>query len=484
MTNAFESLWRLHRSGAPVPPVSADVATASSTNDAGASSPSAVPFDGDVKVGDIRIFADLNRPFTALIVEARGLLGYRAVPVSPFPVPASPREYAADGRVFQLWNACMLSKSLAGRSWLVARLDASAVSDIMSAMSSANPGRLTAGDSIQALYEREFLVAGGSLRPLGTWLPGTDGVRATRGRAFFTRLRAEAWKIAASVAICLGTFYFVLGSGRTYLRAWRERLYAISPMVDEQTVELAEIPAMPIEADGESTGSDDELERFRREALLGAETEPLPGFFFHGLARDPADMDGTGRSLGERTRRIAEIPFRPIRLPASDSLVDPHVMPLSVLDAGPLKPLARMNDDAPLSGADDSARIQGVMHVTCKVAQWRPGTALLNVRADAVVDGLVEVFFDKASVGGYRILSGGGSRPLNAFYEVRPRGVGPLPDGFCQVTVRWMAPGGEMRRIEPVLRVQQSEMEDAPTLDSDGEPRLSEPGDVPVDVIL
>ena len=33
-------------------------------------------FDGGVKPGEIRIFADMERPFVALIVEAKGLAGW------------------------------------------------------------------------------------------------------------------------------------------------------------------------------------------------------------------------------------------------------------------------------------------------------------------------------------------------------------------------------------------------------------------------
>ena len=77
-------------------------------------------FDGPVKVGEIRVFADMNRPFVALILESRGAVGYRLVPVSPFTVPASSREMLVGERVFQLWNVCTAAKSFVERSWLVA----------------------------------------------------------------------------------------------------------------------------------------------------------------------------------------------------------------------------------------------------------------------------------------------------------------------------------------------------------------------------
>ena len=51
-------------------------------------------FDGGIKPGEIRIFADMERPFVALIVESKGLAGWTIVPISPFTVPASSRDKA------------------------------------------------------------------------------------------------------------------------------------------------------------------------------------------------------------------------------------------------------------------------------------------------------------------------------------------------------------------------------------------------------
>ena len=87
-------------------------------------------FDGPVKVGEIRVFADMNRPFVALVVEDRGKVGYRIVPVSPFTVPASAREVLIGERVFQLWNAVTAAKSFVERSWVVETLAAEDVAEI------------------------------------------------------------------------------------------------------------------------------------------------------------------------------------------------------------------------------------------------------------------------------------------------------------------------------------------------------------------
>ena len=40
-------------------------------------------FDAEVKVGEVRVFADTKEPLIALILEAKGVVGFRIVPVSP-----------------------------------------------------------------------------------------------------------------------------------------------------------------------------------------------------------------------------------------------------------------------------------------------------------------------------------------------------------------------------------------------------------------
>ena len=59
-------------------------------------------FEEDVKPGEIRIFADMPRPFVALVAESRGAAGWLIVPDSPFTVPASGRKLHVGERVFQL----------------------------------------------------------------------------------------------------------------------------------------------------------------------------------------------------------------------------------------------------------------------------------------------------------------------------------------------------------------------------------------------
>ena len=76
----FEQDWNIYREGGARRPFEADRRPA----EGGA-------FDAPVRAGQIRLFADMKRPFAALVAEDRGAPGWLLVPVSPFTVPASPR---------------------------------------------------------------------------------------------------------------------------------------------------------------------------------------------------------------------------------------------------------------------------------------------------------------------------------------------------------------------------------------------------------
>ncbi len=151
-------------------------------------------FDGPVKPGEILVFADMNRPLTALVLEARGAAGYRIVPVSPFTVPASARELLVGERVFQLWNACTAAKDFTERSWLVATLDSADVDEIAKAAEKVPPGARSEDETARA-YERAFEVPGGNFRPL------TDGAFRARKIRWNPRWIQRA---AALLALCCG----------------------------------------------------------------------------------------------------------------------------------------------------------------------------------------------------------------------------------------------------------------------------------------
>ena len=136
MNAAFINEWQLYRRGSQRPPL---VGLAPKTDSA---------FDAEVSAGEIRIFADTNRPLVALIVEDRKLSGWRIVPVSPFCAPASDRELMVGERVFQLWNATVVSRRFASRGWRVDELGADDLAVVRGAIAAANPGRVTA-DGVQ-----------------------------------------------------------------------------------------------------------------------------------------------------------------------------------------------------------------------------------------------------------------------------------------------------------------------------------------------
>ena len=122
-------------------------------------------FDVPVKVGEVRVFADMNRPFVALVVEDRDKVGFRLVPVSPFTVPASVREMLVGERVCQLWNACTAAKSFVERSWRIETLAAEDVADVVAALGEVRSGEVSVDETARA-YEQAFRVTGGDFRDL------------------------------------------------------------------------------------------------------------------------------------------------------------------------------------------------------------------------------------------------------------------------------------------------------------------------------
>ena len=154
----------------------------------------AAPFDGCVRPGEIRIFADMERPFLALVVKSQGMAGWTIVPLSPFTVPASSREMLVGERVLQLWNACVAAKGFVKRSWIVDSIDDADLADVKTRMATVTAGRIVAGNGPVAEYERTFLVTGGTFEPLAE--------RKAKRRAGVALWRWGAWGIAAMLMIC------------------------------------------------------------------------------------------------------------------------------------------------------------------------------------------------------------------------------------------------------------------------------------------
>ena len=150
MNEAFEKVWAAFCGGAGRAVLPKRLEIERARGDAA--------FDGDVKVGEIRIFADVARPFVALIAEDRGAAGRLIVPVSPFAVPASSRELMVGPRVYQLWNAFTASRSFTDRSWIVDTVSSIDLEEIRLKVSFAHPGRIE-GEGVVGDYERAFLIS-------------------------------------------------------------------------------------------------------------------------------------------------------------------------------------------------------------------------------------------------------------------------------------------------------------------------------------
>ena len=110
-------------------------------------------FDAEVRVGEVRVFADTKEPLVALILESRGLAGFRIVPVSPYRVPANDCEIVIGERVFQLWNVCTTPKGFVERSWVADMLSEADVGRIREAVAEKDSLPTKLGE-----YERRHLV--------------------------------------------------------------------------------------------------------------------------------------------------------------------------------------------------------------------------------------------------------------------------------------------------------------------------------------
>ena len=77
-------------------------------------------FPGKVKQGEIRLFADVYPPRSALFYKRQKDGRWIVIPLSDksFTVPASNREALIVDRVYQFWNEIVLPASLAARSYL------------------------------------------------------------------------------------------------------------------------------------------------------------------------------------------------------------------------------------------------------------------------------------------------------------------------------------------------------------------------------
>ena len=214
-------------------------------------------FDAEVKAGQIRIFADTKEPLVALVLEVKGLAGFRIVPVSPYRVPANDREIVVGDRVFQLWNVCTVAKGFAARSWVADTLSAADVGQIRGevAEKSSLPAKL--GE-----YERRHIVPVGDFqRNIAICLKPSVSLWGRYG----------SWSIAAVVVIGLGVAWMLVREEPSP-RSETQRVITVQmerpqtyPELVENEKEPPEPPVPPPEVEGP-----------RIEAPQIAKVEPVP----------------------------------------------------------------------------------------------------------------------------------------------------------------------------------------------------------------
>ena len=186
--SVFRHEWEMYRTReAATPRASTDKASGTSS-----------AFDPSPTSGELRIFADLPEPMTALLLGVSDD-GWRVLPLSPFTVPASDREILVGTRVYQLWNACDLSFKTVSHSWIVEKLPPDDVADVKSAL------RVMRGEKIA-----DDLASCMGLPITASDDPRRDYERTFRISRFTTQpVRRSAWRywgpaLAASLLLALG----------------------------------------------------------------------------------------------------------------------------------------------------------------------------------------------------------------------------------------------------------------------------------------
>ena len=432
-----------------------------------------IPFDATVKAGEIRVFADFPKPFVALVVEERGLSGWRIVPVSPLLYPMSVRERMVGPRVFQLWNTCTASRRVVSRSWVVDTLGAAEVASLIEAIPAAFPGRITAGESPLARYEREHLVTGGNFSPFPGAVPNKLGT-VPHGPSVYFAIFARFCRIAASFAVCVGVFYGLMSSGRENLRTLRESAMVVNVKPEDAVVELLDSP-LEREID-ENIGPN--INFFDESLFVFG---PLPN-----AELSLPELCDMSPSLSRLPSGLSPLIPKAIShlSPRKDfGYLDPRVMPLSVIERSAACSLADVPGgssigDSPQTG--DSPRKEPEC-LTC-ACPWNRDAAILAVPVPGADGSRAEVFFDRDKVFGFRSVVG--TDPGIVFYEVLLRGGGKPADGFCQVTFVRSASGAGSRRVVKPRLVEAAEVNGLPRMDgrSGAASGLADPGDVPVEI--
>lgn len=414
-------------------------------------------FDHGARPGEIRIFGDCPRPFTALVAEDMGLSGFRLVPVSTRAAPMSAREMTAGGRVFQLWNVCTAPKNFAARSWIVDTLSGRELSAVLAAIPSSRPGCLTAGDGRQARYERENLVPGGAMLASADGSPlawcrhaAGSGVSVSGSAADESSVRAvfmRFCRIAACFAVCIGMFYVLIGPGRDNLRILRASAVIAHAGAEDARVELLDNDVdSEAGADDHSTDNIDVLSGFSLLTDIGLTVDDcVPRKQTYGRAGSLVhlcEIPSIRAHPGGGVLRIAD---------GAAEFSDPRIVPLVMMECIGA-PAAASSSGSGGGTRADAADMSRCMSVECIEAAcpWNVGASLLAVRMTGDGDVRVELFFNRESVGGYRELARAVSGEV--VFEVIPVPGGSLDGDYCQVTLRREVSGRPIRERCPLRR--------------------------------
>ena len=446
MNAGFLNAWKIYRHGTKRPAF------------AGEAPRGEAAFDAEVKVGEIRVFADGNQPLTALIVADCGLSGRRIVPVSPFAAPASDRELLVGARVFQLWNATRASRRFTDRSWRVDTLSAEDLAAVQAAIPAAQPGRLTVGDCPQARYEREFLISAGNFIPFAEPKTATAVHRWRVG-----------WRVAASLALCLGAFGLMFGGGGKRLATvWQDVAFRATEDPAYETIELVEPEA------SEAEYADLSRDQIQRETAPANAIPQLPTpWRLASVVKSDLPTVRDGR-LG-RTPGAAGLAAGFVRAEQPAVLMTGRAT--SEKGGATLSYASAVQPTVAAAGA-----------VRCTVVEcpWNTSHRLLNVRA-ADAQGLrIEIGFDPKAVGGYRLVANADDGTVNAFYEIVPNGLSGVPNAAVSVTTRWYDAQGERQRAEAVRTGVAADLPGLPQLPRKGSASTGavSPDDVSVKVDL
>ena len=292
MNKTFEQEWNLYKADGKRPSF------------AGEAPRGDAEFDSPVKVGEIRIFADMSRPFVALVAEDRGNAGFFIVPVSPFTVPASSRELLEGERVYQIWNACTAARSFVERSWLVDTIDGEELATLVGTPRRDATTSLSA-DGVVAEYEREFLVSGGDFIPLvNKEIP---------------RIVHVSWRRVLGVAAC---FVILLGLGVVTLmhdQQEQEWVIRMSGVVDEPIVKN-DTPSTPPTTSPSVVNEETRMGLKRaRQLLAQRELDGALKECENVLVADPANEEA--RRLRSSVERKREVVMRQEREVAREAMI-------------------------------------------------------------------------------------------------------------------------------------------------------------------